>query len=91
MPPRTKNHHCTVAAHPITLHWITWPTSGVGDGTSRPSTDVSCSSEDSCPHQMAKQCPRRVLDQLLNPVLIHHPTEQSKASSANRMGAPDRS
>ena len=71
MAPRTKNHHCTLSGEPITLMWLTWSASGIGNESSRPSTDVSCSAEDSCPHQGAKLCPRRVLDQHLNQARIH--------------------
>lgn len=81
MTPRTKNHHCTLAAEPITLRWVTWPASGIGDERSRPSTDVSCSSEDNCPHQGARQCPRRVLDLHLNRAFTHPRAEQSNGSS----------
>lgn len=80
MTPRTKNHHCTLAAEPITLSWVTWPASGIGDGSSRPSTDVSCSSEEHCHHQGARQCPRRVLDAYLNQALIHPRAEQLNGS-----------
>lgn len=80
MTPRTKNHQCTLAAEPITLRRITWPTSGIGDEGSQPSTDVSCSAENHCQHQGARQCPRRVLDLHLNQALIHPRAEQSNGS-----------
>lgn len=75
MPPRAKNHHCTLAAEPITLSWVSLPTSGIGDTGCLPSTDVSCSSEGNCPHQGARQCPRRVLDLHLNQALNRIRTE----------------
>ncbi len=77
MTPRTKNHHCTLAAEPITLSWVTWRASGIGDGSSRPSTDVSCSSEEHCHYQEARQCPRRMLDAYINQTLIHPRTVES--------------
>jgi len=88
MTPRTKNHHCTLAAEPITLRWVTWPASGIGDERSRPSTDVSCSSEDNCPHQEARQCPRRVLDLHLNQDLTHPRTEHPNSSANRPNGRP---
>lgn len=81
MTPRTKNHHCTLAAELITLRWITWPTSGIGDEGSQPSTDVSCSAENHCQHQGARKCPQRVLDLHLNQGLNHPRAEQSNGSS----------
>lgn len=80
MTPRTKNHHCTLAAEPITLRWISWPASGIGDVSSHPSTDVSCSAENHCQHEGARQCPRRVLDAHINQALIPPRAEQSNGS-----------
>lgn len=80
MPPRTKNHNCTLAAEPITLSWVTWTATGIGYVNSRQSTEVSCSSEEHCHHQGARQCPRRVLDAYFNQALINTRTEHANSS-----------